>query len=314
MRSEYKDLGLGLVSLEDKISVTPKRPLMVGKKKDDGTRYPFKLFIEESLTQQRNDMMNSFAQILRRLLTGDASSSSRGTAPFKVQIKFDIPIFEGQIDVDVLDNWLNLLEGYFFFHNFSNREKITFVLLKVVPHVKDWWETFYEQKETEEPSLFIVTTTYESFRDAIKEQYYPVKSYDDLYTKWTTLQQERDQAVPDFTNIFHTLHTKLGIKDSESHLVLKYHGALHRYIHTEMEFLYISSLGVTYRYAVKIEKKLKQKMRQFGPGNPAQQNPGKGSPNSQKKGQRKYGQHQDNQSKLQAKKDTRKTKKDTAKW
>jgi hypothetical protein len=51
--------------------------------------------------------------------------------------------------------------------------------------------------------------------DAIKEQYYLVGSYDDLYTKWTTLWQERDQGVPEFTNIFHTLHTKLGIKDSE---------------------------------------------------------------------------------------------------
>jgi hypothetical protein len=159
-------------------------------------------------------MMDSFAQILRRLPT-HASSSSGGAAPFKVQIKFDIPIFEGQIDADVVDKWLNLLEGYFFVHNFSNREKITFVLLKVVPHVKDWWETFCEQKETEEPSLFIVMTTWESFRDAIKEQYYPVRSYDDLYTKWTTLRQERDQAVPDFTNIFHTLRTKLGIKYSE---------------------------------------------------------------------------------------------------
>jgi hypothetical protein len=135
---------------------------------------------------------------------------------------------------------LNLLEGYFSVHKFSNREKITFALLKVVPHVKDWWETFCEQKEIEETSLFSVTTTWESFRDAIKEQYYPVGSYDDLYTKWTTLRQERDQAVPDFTNIFHTLCTKLGIKDSERHLVLKYHGALHRYIQTEMEFLWTS--------------------------------------------------------------------------
>jgi hypothetical protein len=46
---------------------------------------------------------------------------------------------------------LNLLEGYFSVHNFSNREKITFALLKVVPHVKYWWETFCEKKETEEP-------------------------------------------------------------------------------------------------------------------------------------------------------------------
>jgi hypothetical protein len=49
----------------------------------------------------------------------------------------------------------------------------------------------------------------------------------------------------------------MGIKDSERHLVLKYHGALHRYIQTEMDFLDISSLGVAYRYVVKIEQKFK---------------------------------------------------------
>jgi hypothetical protein len=214
-RSEYKELGLKLASLEDKISLTPKQPLMERENKDDGTGDPFKMLIEEALMQQRNDMMDSFAQILRWLPIGDASSSIKGVAPFKVQIKFDIPIFEGQIDADVIDKWLNLLEGCFSIHNFLNREKITFVLLKVVPHVKDWWETFCEQKETEEPSLFIVTNTWESFRDVIKEKYYPVGSYDDLYTKWTTLRQERDQAVPYFTNIFHTLCTKMGIKDSK---------------------------------------------------------------------------------------------------
>jgi hypothetical protein len=66
-------------------------------------------------------MMDSSAQILRRLPTGDASSSNGGAAPFKVQINLDIHVFEGQIDTDDIDNWLNLLEGYFSFHNFSNR-------------------------------------------------------------------------------------------------------------------------------------------------------------------------------------------------
>jgi hypothetical protein len=53
---------------------------------------------------------------------------------------------------------------------------------------------------------------------------------------------------------------------------------------TEMEFLDISSLGATYRYAIKIVQKLKQKTRQFGPGNPSQQNLGKGGPKPQNKG------------------------------
>jgi hypothetical protein len=132
---------------------------MAGEKNDDGTRDPFKMLLEEALTQQMNEMMDSFAQINRRLPTSDASSSSGGAAFFKVQINFDIPIFEGQIDADAVDKWLNLLEGYFSVHNFSNREKITFALLKALPHVKDWWETFCEQKEIEEPSLFTVMAT-----------------------------------------------------------------------------------------------------------------------------------------------------------
>jgi hypothetical protein len=67
------------------------------------------MLLEESLTQHRSEMMDSFAQILRRLPTGDTFSSNGGTAPFKVQINFDIPIFEGQIDAYVVEKWLNML-------------------------------------------------------------------------------------------------------------------------------------------------------------------------------------------------------------
>ena len=81
-----------------------------------------------------------------------------------------------------------------------------------------------------------------------------------------------------------------------------------------MEFLDISSLGAAYRYAIKIEQKIKQKTQKFDLGNPSQQKLGKGDPNPQNKEKRKYGQYQDNQSKPQAKKDTRKTKKDIGKW
>jgi hypothetical protein len=75
---------------------------------------------------------------------------------------------------------LNLLEGYFSVHNFSNREKITFSLLKAIPHAKYWRDNFCEKKEIYEPPLFTVALTWESFRDDIKEKYYPVGSYDDL--------------------------------------------------------------------------------------------------------------------------------------
>jgi hypothetical protein len=125
------------------------------------------------------------------------------------------------------------------------------------------------------------------------------------------LRQQRDQDVHEMTNLFHTLRTKLGIKDSEKHLVLKYHSCPHRYIQEEMEFLDISSLGVAYRYDAKIEQKFKQKRRDFGSANQKQ---GKGTPKPQNKGPSQGGAAHDNPPKPQAKNNTTKPKKDTGKW
>ena len=81
-------------------------------------------------------MMDKFSQILRQLPTNNASSSSShsgGANRFKVQVNFDIPIFEGQIDVNTVDRWLNPLEGYFSIHDFSNREKDYFFTSQCCP-------------------------------------------------------------------------------------------------------------------------------------------------------------------------------------
>ena len=113
---------------------------MVEEKRDDRAGDPIKSLLDEALERHRNEMMNSFTQILLRIpVAASASSMSNqfgDATPFNVHIKFDIPLFEGNIDADALDNWLNVLEGYFSIHNFFDRENITFVLLKDAPHVK----------------------------------------------------------------------------------------------------------------------------------------------------------------------------------
>ena len=134
-RSGYKELGCDLVEPLQDQPPKPQRLPMGDEKKDEGVGDPIKILLEEALEKQRNAMMHNFAQILQRLPTGGASTSnshSGGATPFKVQVNFDIPIFEGQIDVDVIDIWLNLLEGYFLLHDFSDWEKIIFSLLKAV--------------------------------------------------------------------------------------------------------------------------------------------------------------------------------------
>jgi hypothetical protein len=80
---------------------------------------------------------------------------------------------------------------------------------------------------------------------------------------------------------------------------------MHRYIQTKMDFLDISSLGVSYRYVVKIEKKFRhQKNWEFGSANPQQSKHDKDGPNKQPL---------ENHPNPQERKGNGKTKKDTGK-
>ena len=67
--------------------------------KDVGERDPINSLPKEALARQRDEMMNNFSQILRRLpTTANTFTSSDhfgGAAPFKVQVNFDILVFEG---------------------------------------------------------------------------------------------------------------------------------------------------------------------------------------------------------------------------
>jgi hypothetical protein len=148
-RSRYNKLGLELVSLEENISRMVKKPSKVKEKKNDRVNDSINLLVEQALMRQRDEMMENFAHILQCLLITIGTSSSRdhfgSTSPFKLQVNFDIPIFEDQIDMDALEKWLNLLEHCFSVHNFYDRENITFSLLKALFHVKNWWETCWDK-------------------------------------------------------------------------------------------------------------------------------------------------------------------------
>jgi hypothetical protein len=66
----------------------------------------------------------------------EASSTNnhfRGTTPFKVQVNFYIPLFEGLIDVDDIDKWLNILECYYSIQKIYDGEKITLRSLNPFP-------------------------------------------------------------------------------------------------------------------------------------------------------------------------------------
>jgi hypothetical protein len=68
-------LGLNLVSLEENLSCTPKKPSMAEEKKNNRVDDPINLLLEQALTRQREEMMENFSHILKHLPITSGTSS-----------------------------------------------------------------------------------------------------------------------------------------------------------------------------------------------------------------------------------------------
>jgi hypothetical protein len=55
----------------------------------------------------------------------------------------------------------------------------SFSLLKSLPHVKHWWETYWEKNSTKEYGIFLAEPTWDFVMLAVKEQYYHMGNYNE---------------------------------------------------------------------------------------------------------------------------------------
>jgi hypothetical protein len=81
-----------------------------------------------------------------------------------------------------------------------------------LPHVKDWWDTYYEQHAKDESRIFGAGPTWAAFFDALKEQYYPVGRKIHNVFHVSCLKKSLRQHV--------VANEELPIVDEEGHLIL----------------------------------------------------------------------------------------------
>ncbi|KAF6135279.1 hypothetical protein GIB67_021641, partial [Kingdonia uniflora] len=93
--------------------------------------------------------------------------SSNPIRNLRINLKIEIPVFDGSIDAEILDNWLDRLELYFSINEYSNAQQICFVTLKFASHTLTWWKSY--QKCHDVGSL-----SWKEFKILVQKQFYPI--------------------------------------------------------------------------------------------------------------------------------------------
>ncbi|KAL6191556.1 hypothetical protein ACLB2K_037946 [Fragaria x ananassa] len=107
--------------------------------------------------------------------TDDTSKTSHqgGKGSFqnlKIDFKVEIPMYDGSVNVEKLDDWIERLETYFTLYNYLSEEKIIFATLKLSAHALTWWKSYKKSSDGEAMS-------WKKFKELLRKQFCPVGCY-----------------------------------------------------------------------------------------------------------------------------------------
>jgi len=155
-------------------------------------------------------------------LSSPSSSSSSSTSSFesekekkhknpllKLDVKFELPVYDGDINPEKLDNWVKQLEVYSHIQYITDdKTKIQLATLRMGGTALIWWES-KTQIDLKCKGKFI--TSWTKFIKALKIQLYPLGHTQQAVIDWQRLRQGKGQSVQEFTQEFIKKALALGI-------------------------------------------------------------------------------------------------------
>jgi hypothetical protein len=152
-----------------------------------------------------------------------------------LDIKFELPIYNGEVNAEKLDNWIRQIEVYCRIQKIQDDEtKIQLASLRLDSAALIWWESKTHEDMKKHGKIL---TSWNDFIVAIKRQFYPLAYKQKATMDWKNFRQAKGQNVQSFTQEFRRRALVLGVYLSSQETLLKYIGALHSYLrHTILMF------------------------------------------------------------------------------
>jgi hypothetical protein len=157
------------------------------------------------------------------------------TPLLKLDIKFELPMYNGEANVEKLDNWIHQIEVYCRIQIIQDDEtKIHLASLRLESEALIWWEGKTQEDMKKHGK---VVFSWNDFIVANKRKFYPLAYMQKAIMDWKNFRQAKGKSVQSYTQEFRRRALILGIDLSSQETLLKYIGGLHSFLrHTIIMF------------------------------------------------------------------------------
>lgn len=156
-------------------------------------------------------------------------------SPLKLEVKFDLPMYDGEVNAKKLDFWIKKIEVFCRVHEIlDDRTKIQLATLKLGGSTLIWWKS--------RSNLDVDITTWSDFIKHIRDQFYPLGYLPKVIMEWQNLCQGKGQSVHNYTTEFRKKANMMGIALNSHEILFKYIGSLHSYLKHTLLLFYANNL------------------------------------------------------------------------
>jgi len=121
----------------------------------------------------------------------------------KLDVKFDLSVYDGELNAENLDNWIRQIDVYCrvqYIDNIdSERREIHVASLRLGGTTLVWWEGRTQPDLKKHGKIL---STWSEFVSAIKNQFYPLAYMQQAMMSWQTLCQLKGKSVQIYTTEF----------------------------------------------------------------------------------------------------------------
>ncbi|KAK1601257.1 hypothetical protein QYE76_017585 [Lolium multiflorum] len=168
------------------------------------------------------------------------------------KLKFTMPKFQGEEDIDAYLSWVLKVDKIFCIHNFSEAKKVTMESLEFEGYANVWWEEVNKKHAQEhlEP-----IDTWEEMQEVMHTRFVPSHHKRDLFNKLTQLKQSF-KSVEEYYKEMHMTMMSANVDEREEQTMARFLNGLNIPVKRIVEFLPYTNMVELLHQATRAERQM----------------------------------------------------------
>jgi hypothetical protein len=141
----------------------------------------------------------------------------------KLDVKFELPMYDGEVNAKRLDNWVRQMEVYCSVQQIKDDKiQIKLASLRIAGTTLIWWKSKLQNGMQQVGNVF---PSWKVFVSAPRKKLYPLGYKEKDLIEWKAIKLIKGQIVQEYTDVFRKMALMLDIPLHTQETLMKYIGS-----------------------------------------------------------------------------------------